>query len=417
MNDARQRADVKARARIRGFVSGTRDALRTEPKLWLWFAYLVLFPFYVWSSGLPQPADAVFGILFLLIVRTPGISPASNRLFVIVVAFTVWTTAVGISWALLLADNETKSRFGPLMFPLFYIFNAAVVYVCLWLADRVPAAFLRVTTAGCLASILVQFAVSLAGSSGRGRVQNFFNNPNQLGYYALLCAAIIALTVPKKETFIGVIGVVAGVLVSVASLSKAALVGCVALLALQVIRSSRAALGIALVSGALMSTSWFGEQQERVGWRFADKGSDDTLEQRGYDRIAAFPEYLVLGAGEGAMDRFALGFKGEMHSSFGTVLFSYGIVGFAIFALILWRSASSGGVRASLYLLPVLLYGLTHQGLRSRLFWILVALIYIVGVQRARAAWAARRAKRGPRGVVRTPAPSTNASNAAKVNA
>src|SRR5918994_582076 len=74
---------------------------------------------------------------------------------------------------------------------------------------------------------------------------------------------------------------------------------------------------------------------DRVDSRLGTIGEqgDDSLAGRGYDRIWRHPEHLVFGAGEGAGLRFTEfgGLVKEMHSTLGTVLFSYGIVGFSLF--------------------------------------------------------------------------------------
>ena len=58
-------------------------------------------------------------------------------------------------------------------------------------------------------------------------------------------------------------------------------------------------------------------------------------ESRGYNRIYEYPEQILLGAGERGRWRFGPGHEHELHSSFGTVLFSYGIVGFVLFSTFL----------------------------------------------------------------------------------
>jgi hypothetical protein len=107
-----------------------------------------------------------------------------------------------------------------------------------------------------------------------------------------------------------------------------------------------------------------------------------------------YPEYLLTGAGEGALYRFDEADDGdeqihEIHSTFLTIMFSYGLVGTAAFAAAIWRlyRLSSGG--AFLYLIPPFLYGLTHQGLRFSFFWLLLAVIGVLGSVASRDAVAA----------------------------
>ena len=96
---------------------------------------------------------------------------------------------------------------------------------------------------------------------------------------------------------------------------------------------------------------------------------------RGYDRLVNHAEYLLLGAGEGSYNRFQSELPGsELHSSYGTLLFCYGLVGALLFSLALLLVCGLQ-VRWMLYLSPVMLFGLFHHGLRFTLFWVLLAYV------------------------------------------
>src|SRR5262249_18565704 len=116
--------------------------------------------------------------------------------------------------------------------------------------------------------------------------------------------------------------------------------------------------------------------------RFVIAGEYDTPEARGYDRIANYPEHILLGAGEGAYRRFysAL-FDSEIHSSYGTLLFCYGIVGTALFAgALFW--VLKADLRTALFLVPVFAYGSAHQGIRFAFFWAMFAVLALVALCR-----------------------------------
>src|SRR2546422_1043712 len=71
--------------------------------------------------------------------------------------------------------------------------------------------------------------------------------------------------------------------------------------------------------------------EERVLKRLASQGKEESMEMRGYDRMTNHPQYLLFGAGEGAYYRFQSAWPRELHSSYGTLLFCYGIFGTALF--------------------------------------------------------------------------------------
>ena len=142
-------------------------------------------------------------------------------------------------------------------------------------------------------------------------------------------------------------------------------------------------LGLAWIYFFVGSSELFELVQNRV----LTAQSDDGLAMRGYDRIVNHPNYLVFGAGEGAWWRFDSYIDGELHSSIGTLLFSYGIVGLGLFTWFLVRAAGDRKLLFVAYACPLALYGLTHNGLRFTLMWELLAVLSCVGADTAPGRW------------------------------
>jgi integral membrane sensor domain MASE1 len=84
----------------------------------------------------------------------------------------------------------------------------------------------------------------------------------------------------------------------------------------------------------------------------------------------------VFGAGEGGLSRFAEFPRQhmEIHSSVGTVLFSYGVVGILLFTGFFWSLIGGAPLRLAVVLVPPLLYTVAHQGLRFTMMWVLFAI-------------------------------------------
>jgi hypothetical protein len=168
------------------------------------------------------------------------------------------------------------------------------------------------------------------------------------------------------------------------SASKAAVAGAVILFALTIITNPRIILVMALATAGMLS---LGGPIERALETTAQRLQTDRrpqwsfFEERGYDRIQNHPEYVLFGAGEGATTRFAettiIGTH-EIHSSAGTLLFAYGIVGATMFFAFLWRTIRGAGLRSSLMMLPALAYTVAHQGLRFNSLWVLVGLFIVL---------------------------------------
>ena len=236
-------------------------------------------------------------------------------------------------------------------------------------------------------------AISFFYRSGGARESGLFDSPNQLGYFAGLGASVIVIGQRRLGISLqhATIGLCAALYLSLLSSSKAAL-GAVGILAvLGLFHRPRTIIVATLVFAALLQ--WSEHVQSALHGAVDRIRNDETLgffEERGYDRIVNNPEYLLFGAGEGAMRRFkdtTLIGTHEIHSSGGTLFFCYGIVGVLLFVVFLLRVVEGMRLRFALLLLPALAYGITHQGLRFTFLWVLIAMmISLKNVERQRRA-------------------------------
>jgi len=358
---------------------------------WLLALYVVAKPFYLLPSGLPQPADAFLAVaLALLLLRpSPPLAPDAARVVLWASLLVAWIAAVDVGWAVYRADFEF------LVPPVFYLYNLALLFLVFRLHAAHGDRFLQFLMASTAVAVFLQVLVSLVvGGGGTTRNALLFNNPNQLGYWALLsgsiffvCALRVRVRAHWQVAFaLGVLHLV------VLSLSKGALVALAVLFVLAVLRRPRhlvPAMALAAVGlTAVVETESF----QRVQQRISDIGgqSDDSAASRGYDRLWEHPEHLVLGAGEGDFERFRRWDDAEFHSTPGTLLFSYGAVGACFAAAFLVGIGRRAGVYGLAYLVPAMLYGLTHQGLRFSTLWLLLG---VIGALRAPPRTARQRAR------------------------
>lgn len=353
--------------------------LRRRPALLLWALYIALAPFYVVHNGLPQPGDLL--IVLLVPVSLSGwngrLASSSARTIRPLLWFTFWVCAIDIFWSLVLGN------FGlDLLFPAYYLYNAAIVLCAVVLYERYREEFLRVTLYSVYWIVLFQVAASFVMRGGGTRKALFFGNPNELGYYSLLAGCVIAVI--QRPLRFGLlrssIGITACAYLAVISASRSAVAGLALLFVLLVFASPRVLVGATLVVVALMIVGG-GSVEKATGslqQRIEEKRNGDLnfFEQRGYDRIWANREYVLLGAGEGANWRFrdttAIGVA-EIHSSAGTIVFSYGIVGTLLFGWFLFALVKGSAFRSALMLAPAGIYTFAHQGLRFTTLWVLVA--------------------------------------------
>lgn len=354
--------------------------------------YLVLSPFYLWSSGLPQIGDIflIFSFIFYMILNNRIISykTSTKKLMLTGLIFMVWVIISNLRWSLKL---QTTDIF--LQYTLFYIYNTVIALFTLLLSTKYKDKFLHVIFTSIIISITIQFIIFLIG--GRivgGRVTVSFNNPNQLGYYALIIQSFIIFISNKVK--VNNIHVIAGLFFSfilvVASISNSAIISWFVLLVLYIFSKtdnkkikktiilSSVLVIISIVyllnsSTVIQSNSLYKETIQRL--RTTEDKIYGSTEGRGYDRITEYPEYWILGAGEGGYFRFNK--QIEFHSTLGNIQLSYGIVGLILFMRYLWI-CSKGDFRNNWYIIfSLLLYGYAHNGIRNTMFWILLSLIHI----------------------------------------
>jgi hypothetical protein len=355
-----------------------------RPALVTWAIYLLLIPLYIFPSGLPQPGDLlVLLVIPLALQRWNGKLGRDMRSTVrALIWFTLWVCLVDLTWMFAMGSFAVSGPDAFLLFPLYYIYNALIFLAALVLVRRHGELFLRVTVFAVTITVYAQVLSSIAMGWGGSRGTLFFNNPNQLGYYALIAATLIALTQRRLQLRLvtsSLTLVCCGVL-AVISASRAAAGGVAVLLVFMLFSNPKILVaaclaGAAVVSGVGPVADAIEASQDRVLNR-SSRSDASFFQERGYDRIWRNQQYLLLGAGEGGLSRFddtAYVKNMEIHSSAGTILFSYGIVGALLFLVFTWRLIRGARARLVITLLPPLLYTGAHQGLRFTMLWVVLA--------------------------------------------
>jgi hypothetical protein len=247
--------------------------------------------------------------------------------------------------------------------------------------------WLRWTLYGFAATLvmLALLSIPFGHRAESGRLELFFINPNQLAYHVLLCASIVVMLAPRynvpRLVLYGLL--LCAFYIELRTYSRAGLLGIALLAAIQFTHRPTLitvlALPVLLIALYLDLRALDTDLWERRFTTVQESTTEDYLTDRGVDRMLAHPEYLIAGAGEGYHLRFHHS-KFEIHSSAATLLFSYGIVGTALFLIFLRWLSGAAGWRLTLLMVPALSYSLFHQGLRARPFWLLLAAALGLGV-------------------------------------
>lgn len=367
----------------------TRDIRQVgrNPALLIWSLFVLMAPFYVLPSGLPQPGD-VFMVILLpvtLLQWSGRLHRSFIRTFRILVWFVLWVFLVNYSWVIISAKTTILKSFA--IFPIYYLFNASVFLSVLILYQRAGATILRLTVYMIFAAVMLQVLASFAIGGGMHRTELFFNSPNQLGYYALLAASLIAMI--QQRLGFGLLKASAGLTgcayLAMLSGSRAAIAGIALLFILLVFSNPRIIIVASLAAVLLLTIGGpIAASLDRLEDRVTTNRNPHMsfAEERGYDRLWTHAQYLALGAGEGDVARFQVTATspGEIHSSFATVLFSYGIVGLGLFLVFLRRLVQGASLRAMAMLTPTLAFTLAHNGLRETMLWVLLAIFLALTV-------------------------------------
>jgi hypothetical protein len=358
--------------------------LRQGPLL-VWAVFLFMFPFYFFDSGLPQP----WGFLILLLL--PNLLSGWNgrlldmtRPFKALLMFVGYATVINLTWSFALMTFAINLKDGLILSPLFYIYNALVLFTFILMYQKYRVRLLWLTAHVCFASVWTLVLVSFFVRMNTLRSSLSFNNPNQLGYFALLSACILLLTMRRLRlgTVFVTLGLIACSYLALISASKAAL-GSIALLGISLLitRMRTMLIAIAVLAVLALTPNPFSHAIERAEQRIATDNSHSLLEERGYDRILNHPEHWLFGSGEGNYRRFqettVIGAH-ELHSSGATIFFCYGIIGVVLFGLFMWLVIKGSTPRAYLIVLPGFAYGMTHQGLRFIFMWVMLGVVMAI---------------------------------------
>jgi len=360
--------------------------------LFLFGLYFILKPFYFWGSGLPQLSDFILifsVILFLTHIKfNIKIEKDSSWILFLPVLFVFWVTIINFIWVLIYqsSDNFVISS-------IFYIYNGAIYLLTIFLIQKYKTDALRLIYNSVLISLFLQLSLFFFNGGFTGvRATGSFNNPNQLGFYGLLMISLLIILNNKLKvslkTFL--MGISIALFLVLISLSNAAILSALGLIFFSLFKDNRYKKEILMIAffaifliiflyyftDLLEQNSLVNSVQQRV--RSIGENNDDNLEGRGYNRIFDYPKYWVFGAGEGGFNRFG-GFLGgsEMHSTIGNIQVSYGLIGTILFSSFLGYIFIKDKFKNSYVIIFVLIYGLTHNGIRNTLFWIILAIIIL----------------------------------------
>jgi hypothetical protein len=343
---------------------------------------LALIPVYLFESGTLQISHFILLVFSALVYGGLGCSlPSFLFLLLLFSGYAVLVETIVAAFG-----GEANNLLLSLSFLYNFLISLAVYrYVSLFGA--------RAISVGVSFSLIIAVlnVIPLGGvaynTGAAARTIASFNNPNQLGFYSA-CILSLAYLLHRTESFTRTstfIIYASALILTTFSLSKAAMISnfCIIAFAIWPKRANSnqymlfflSFLTLAILGSALFS-GYFDDYLFVQRLLQAASENDSTLEARGYFVFFDYtPWQQTWGSGTG----YVLSLLGrEVHSTFISVLANYGLVGFGIFALVFLRwfkivFSAFGLVGLICIAGPAMLYGLTHNGTRFTVFWILVA--------------------------------------------
>ncbi len=282
----------------------------------------------------------------------------------------------------------------------YYSYNFLLFVFVFGAREGNRATFDRYIPRMIVVSALVQVMAIMFLPNDLYRSVGTFSNPNQLAYWAICLISCQLLLTQDRPVLTSVsIGLLGTCLML--TLSRGGLMGFAAVVAVYALQrfknfhlrifsflTAASLLTLFVGSDAFLDIQDKFDLASKLEARSEQRSISAEFENRNYSRLINNPEYIPFGAGEGAFERFEgerykegnyIGI--EIHSTYATLLFSYGVLGFSLFVgMILGFLRRSP--RDAILVTGILFYGLSHNGLRFALFWFFLAILTSVVRQR-----------------------------------
>jgi hypothetical protein len=361
----------------------------------LYFFSFAFFPVYLFPSGIPQISH-----ILLLIASFTYLISKKNKKIKFNKALLMFLGYVLLHEIVEEMNFPTGSIIDGLIPAIYVLFNLIIFEISRdWLSNSKLSH--KIFKYGMMAAVIVALmgvfilGFRLTFEKDGLRAIGTFNNPNQLGYFSICIVSISALlffnSIINRMEFL--ILFLACVFMTIASLSKAAMLSIIMPICIfiwmftpktfykKILYIIVVLLSITLILSLYLNrSSLYISIIERYAFfhRIANIGSqsDDTLSSRGYDLLFEADAFeFLFGYGSGRVSKL----KGkEVHSTLAGVMVNYGIFGFSFFIVFMtfWARKiykQHGLTGLFMVVLPPMIYGLAHNGIRFSIFWILLA--------------------------------------------
>lgn len=354
--------------------------------------FILLQPFYLWESGLPQISHIMFAVMFISVFVSGGLvirldDHFQARAILYMALFTGWVFIVDGIYSV------TEDTLVPIGNATYYAFGLIFALLFLTVINRGGEAAARALYYAFAFVAITQAMISVAGL-GRTywnvRAMNFFNNPNQLAYFAVMMSVHLNYFGRQLKINFALhnLALICLVYVCFRSLSRAGAGAIMATALLEyalfernMIRWSVILLAFILVGGLYGERIWNYVFDAYYNARFAGgeisgrySGINQFGESRHYNYLLVEPSRLLVGWGDGQFQEHFGGLV-ELHATLPGVLLNFGVPGITLFLLMMWNATRANWKEAVTTLGPLIIFGFTHNGIRNPLLYAIIATV------------------------------------------
>lgn len=366
--------------------------------------YLLLKPYYIFTSGGLQIGDVIISIAFLIFAIKKGKTNELKKLFYENKRLVLF---IGLTFVINGIYYLNYYRYKFIISSLYYVFNLFVVFLFSNFIknEKCLNSMKRIVKINIIVQLII-FLVGIGRYYDSTRYMGTFNDPNQFAYYIftsylllhmigikqkssngnfiylLLSFALIILSSSTGMTMgIGIFFILEmfNIIIKIPRLFKKYFV--------KIFTITLATItGVCIIAKYTDSFSFYDFESKlmntpimiRMVDKFSriDSGSDESgltiWEERGYDKIYNQPHVIFYGSGEGEYGRYIAAHDGEIHATFPSILFYYGIIPTIILLSWIWQYIKNQKINVQIVYLSMFLESFFLLNQRQAYFWILI---------------------------------------------
>lgn len=352
--------------------------------LTLWCA-LFLSQFYIVSSGLPQISHFLLLVFAIVMGGIKSGYKVFDKDLLYLLLFGFYSLVVNTVYSIMYEEPKFY------MFNIYFFYNVIIMINIVKICFKNKVDILTQSLSLSLLLLCVFHVIGLGRYNYGFRYNGFFNDPNQMAFWALCSCSLICILSSLKTIRLLSFGMC--VYICIASASRSALVGLLILFIglifscydikgpirlkyFKILAISTCLLIILPIISYLLSSI---EDVSLLFDRFLSTDFEDQADIRGYSRFLKYPEYLIFGAGQALDERFST--NNEVHSTWAAFAFYYGIIGFSLFSMFIFKIFRNLNVSEKLLFLAPLFYSLSTFGARTPIFYVFLG-VYIFSMKK-----------------------------------